>query len=319
MQRTTIAITGLQNSGKTSFTQRLLTGTYVTPQPTYGVDIEFATYRDYPLQIWDLGGHMVFRKNIWQNYIKQASAFVYIFDASNLDTMFESAEWFWKCFAWIENKGLPVVFLANKWDLVEDKEKTMDKIASGFRLDEMTSKALDSPFRFFFVSVKTGEYISDAMNWLIVKNFIDKKNINTKILTLDLFMKVDQFSIHIHDNTVNRNNSSDIISTYFKKWQNSESNIIEMLEELTYNDLKVFIFSQPNKSIVITTKSEVLDKSIFAQIIEATNNIDSIEDIYSYVNVYENTKQLLINSFQADISNSLSCDIFSDFAETLTN
>lgn len=319
MKRTTIAITGLQNAGKTSFTQRLLTGTYTISQPTFGVDVEFATYRNYPLQIWDMGGHMAFRKNIWKNYIMQASALIYIFDASNLDNMEESAEWFWKCFSWIEKKGLPVVFLANKWDIVVEKDDTINKIVSCFRLDEMATKALDSPFRFFFVSVKTGEYISDAMNWLIVKNFYEKTQMDSQILTFDMFMKVDQFSIHIHDNTANRKDASDIIGSYFKKWQSSERDALEILEEITYNKRKAFIFSHPNKILVITTKTEVLDKTIFTQIIEAINKMESTKDMESYVAVYENTKQLLLNSFQADISNSLSCDIFLDFAEVLTN
>jgi GTPase SAR1 family protein len=56
MKRNTIAITGLQNAGKTSFSQRLVTGKYIVSQPTSGVDVEFAQYNGLPIQIWDMGG-----------------------------------------------------------------------------------------------------------------------------------------------------------------------------------------------------------------------------------------------------------------------
>ena len=59
MKRLTISITGLPKAGKTSFTQRLLTGSFITTQPTFGVDVEsghvdyafaFVALQDYLLQ-----------------------------------------------------------------------------------------------------------------------------------------------------------------------------------------------------------------------------------------------------------------------------
>ncbi|MCG3216486.1 MAG: GTP-binding protein [Candidatus Heimdallarchaeota archaeon] len=314
LERASIAITGLQNAGKTSLTQRLLTGRHVDSQPTFGVDVEFTTYRNYPLKIWDMGGHMSFRTQVWKNYIKRASAFIFIFDASDISKLEESSEWFWKCFSWIEKEGIPVVFLANKWDLVTAKDEAIKRIVSGFRLEEMATVSLQSPFQFFFVSVKTGAYISDAMNWLIVKNFIEKNRIDSRILSFDLFMKAEEYSIHIHDNTEYRDNSCALIDMHFKKWLNAESNIIEALEEIIYKNLKVFIFSHPSKMIILTTKSESLDKSIFTNIVDSVKSYELADDMNSYISIYESTKQLLINSFQSDISDSLSCDIFSEFA-----
>ena len=93
MKRITIAITGLPRAGKTSFTQRLLTGSYISFQPTLGVDVEFAKYKNYPLQIWDMGGQIAFRKHIWENYVKQSSAIIYIFDVTRETTVLSLPGW----------------------------------------------------------------------------------------------------------------------------------------------------------------------------------------------------------------------------------
>ena len=72
-----------------------------------------------------MGGHEAFRKHIWRNYINQTSALNFIFDASDFSTLEESFVWYWTNLSWIEKKVLHVLFLANKWDLVVDKDETL--------------------------------------------------------------------------------------------------------------------------------------------------------------------------------------------------
>ncbi|MHA1398629.1 MAG: ADP-ribosylation factor-like protein, partial [Candidatus Heimdallarchaeaceae archaeon] len=196
MERTKIAITGLQNSGKTSFSQRLITGKFITTQPTFGVDVEFTKFREIPIQIWDMGGHSSFRKHIWKNYVLQSSALIYIFDASDFTSIDESAKWFWNCYSWIEGKDVPILFLANKWDLVKNEDEAIEKIVSKFQLDKIASKAMNTAFRFFFVSVKTGAYIEEAMNWLLGKKITLIERQKEDIISFDIFIKVNDYIAH---------------------------------------------------------------------------------------------------------------------------
>ncbi|MHA1302846.1 MAG: ADP-ribosylation factor-like protein [Candidatus Heimdallarchaeaceae archaeon] len=311
MKRFSIAITGLPQAGKTSFTQRLLTGSFISSQPTLGVDVEFAEYQGYPLQIWDLGGHMAFRKHIWKNYIVQSSALIFIFDASDLDKMEESSKWFWKCLSWIENKSIPILFLANKWDLVKDKEESMEKIVQGFKLNDLVASDTKRSFRFYFISVKTGEYLSDAMNWLILKHFVEKHIVSSSILTLDLFVSSEHLIMHIHDNTANRVKVEDIIKVYKRKWLNSfESKSLNSLEEINYQDYKAVFFSYPRKALLITTSSDFIEKGPFINLIEKLDKFDiKLEDEVSRYQIFEKIKDELSKSFHPHLAKTLSCEI----------
>ncbi len=309
MKRTTIAITGLPKAGKTCFTQRLITGNLISSQPTYGVDVEFASYKDLPLQIWDMGGHMAFRTHIWENYIKMSSGLIYIFDASDLSQMEESAEWFWKCFSWIEDKKAPILFLANKGDLVEDEEVVINSIVEGFRLNEIALKSLDSPFRFFFTSVKTGAYISDAMHWLVVKQFIEKRKFPNKILSLDVFVKIGNSLAHIHDNSQERNEVLSTIDAYKKKFEQSESDKLNLLEEMSYENHKVLYISHSSMSLLVISKEDFIDRAGFSIILEKIKTEESYEDINEFYTLYENVKESVLKNFHTDISSTLSCDL----------
>ncbi|MCG3220748.1 MAG: GTP-binding protein [Candidatus Heimdallarchaeota archaeon] len=309
MKRTTIAITGLPKAGKTCFTQRLITGNLITSQPTFGVDVEFASYKDLPLQIWDMGGHMAFRTHIWENYIKMSSGLIYIFDASDLSQMEESAEWFWKCFSWIEDKKAPILFLANKWDLVKDEEVVINSIVEGFRLNEIALKSLDSPFRFFFISVKTGAYISDAMNWLVVKQFIEKRKFPNKILSLDVFVKIGNSLAHIHDNSQERNEVLSTIDAYKKKFEQSGSEKLNLLEEMSYDNHKVLYISHSSMSLLVISEEDFIDRAGFSIILEKIKTEESYEDINEFYTLYENVKESVLKNFHTDISSTLSCDL----------
>ncbi len=312
MKRITIAITGLPNAGKTSFTQRLLTGSYISFLPTLGVDVEFAKYKDYPLQIWDMGGQIAFRRHIWENYVKQSSAIIYVFDASDLSHLEEGVEWFWKVLSWTEKKDIPILFLANKRDLVQDRESIMEKVISSFRLNELGSSDSLRSFRFFFVSVKTGAYIDEAMNWLIIKQFVETKQIISEIVSFDMFIVGEDFYAHYHDNSDKRNQISELIENYKKKWIQSKKFPVTLVEEMIYGEYRVLYLSFPNKAIVLTTKTETDERSTLTNML---NNITvplPLSDCNKAYELLDYTIEELNKVFLTYISASLSCDIIAD-------
>ena len=308
MDRITISITGLPYAGKTTFTQRLLTGSFIETQPTIGVDVEFTDYKGFPLQIWDMGGHMAFREHIWENYIRQSSALIFIFDSSDISKIEESSEWFWRSLSWIDKEGIPVLFLANKWDLITDKDSVLDKIVTGFKLNKLASIDSKISFRFYFISVKSGAYISDAMKWLVIKNFIEKNKISVQIDSFDMFINSNSFITHLHDNSENRVEVEDLIIPYKKRWLESEIMNINIMEEISFQNYKVFFLSHERIAVLIITKDEIIDRSIFSKFLSNldTSRVYNKQEIYI---LFEKIKKLLSNQFFNEIASSLSCEI----------
>ena len=314
MTRFSIAITGLPQAGKSSFTQRLLSGTFVSSPPTLGVDVEFTEYQGFPLQIWDMGGHQAFRKHIWKNYINLSSALIFIFDASNLESLTESKEWFYTTLEWIENKNIPVLFLGNKMDLVVEKEKVMEKIVEGFELDKLTSIESKMSFRFFFISVKTGEYISDAMNWLINKLVSKKTNFMPNILSVDIFVKKGDINLHIHDNTRTREKVKNVINAYEKKWlKSSNQKQLSSMEEINFEEYKLLFISYQNIAILVTTEYSLIEKGPLVSLIEKLTEFistDLLNEETRYL-VFQKVKKELEKSFIPFASKTLTCKVIS--------
>jgi len=314
MTRFSIAITGLPQAGKSSFTQRLLSGTFVSSPPTLGVDVEFTEYQGFPLQIWDMGGHQAFRKHIWKNYINLSSALIFIFDASNLESLPESKEWFYTILEWIKNKDIPVLFLGNKMDLITEKERVIEEIVKGFELNKLISIESQMSFRFFFISVKTGEYISDAMNWLISKLVSKKTGLMPNILSVDIFIKKDGVNLHIHDNTRTREKVKNIISAYENKWLNSTNKKqLSSMEEINFEEYKLLFISYHDIALLVTTEHVLIEKGPLLTLIENLTEIITL-DLTSEENrylIFEKVKKELEKSFIPFAAKTLTCKVIS--------
>ena len=256
-----------------------------------------------------MGGHEAFRKHIWKNYVIQASALIFIFDASDFSTLEESSEWFWRCLSWIEQKGIPVLFLANKWDLVQDKDETITKIVEGFNLNKLAGIDSEVSFRFFFISVKTGEYISEAMNWLIIKNFTEQRQSIIDISSFDIFLTGEEISVHIHDNSDKRAEVSNIINAYKNKWMQTEKSKLNVLEEIKYGEDRVFFLSYGGIALLISSKSDFIDKSIFAHVLEHLKVEEKSINRVQIYDLFDRIKGLLLQGFLSKVSESLSCKI----------
>lgn len=269
-KRALIAITGLPNAGKTSFTHRLLTGRYTESIPTLGVDVEFIEYLGYPIQVFDLGGHEAFRNKIWRRYVQQSNALIFIFDASNMNTLEESAKWFWQCVEWIKNKSAPILFLANKKDLIENVDETIQQIVTAFNLQKLANDP-ERSFMFFFVSVKTAENIAEAMNWLILKQFARQNDEIPDITTIDFFVEGPGISLHIYYQTSERNNFISLIQLYKNRWHEIAPSSMVVTEETEHEDSNVFFIREGVAAALIIAPKADLNRSIFLEIVSKIN------------------------------------------------
>ena len=166
-RRIPIAIVGLENAGKTSFTIRLKTGKFRSSViPTRGIDIE--TWEDEDgagyFNLFDLGGHTHFREMFWKTYVQLSNGIIFIIDSSDKGRLKESAKWFWNCIDW--NKTAPLLILANKIDLVPHAD--IPEIMDIFQLSNLSQNP-NRPYQIFETSIKTGINLDDAIEWFFQK------------------------------------------------------------------------------------------------------------------------------------------------------
>ncbi|MFX0115269.1 MAG: ADP-ribosylation factor-like protein, partial [Candidatus Hodarchaeota archaeon] len=166
-QKIPVVVAGITGSGKTTFVQRLLTGRFVESEgTTLGLDVEI--YRDSRFggavfQLFDLGGQPAFREMLWLKYIKMSQGVIFIFDSANPEHVEEAREWFWRVCDWA-GTDMPILFLANKWDLPNKMDLTeiIERLEIT-RFSEMPARS----FRIYTTSMLTGENVQQALNWFI--------------------------------------------------------------------------------------------------------------------------------------------------------
>ena len=121
-----IAIFGESNVGKTTLTQKYLTGIFkMDTQLTMGAEI-FIKYleinnKKIVLQIWDFGGEKLFRSPKANAYIiKGAAGFIFMYDITRNSSLNNFKEWI--NLLKIElTKKIPIVLVGNKKDLENDR------------------------------------------------------------------------------------------------------------------------------------------------------------------------------------------------------
>lgn len=163
-----IAIAGINNAGKSSFVQRLTKNDFSGDiQSTLGMDVAFIKKNDKSIQLFDLGGQSVFRRLIWQNYIHLSQGIIYIFDSADPSTIDESKSWFWQIVDKWTSEKIPIIFLANKWDI--DNRLELKDIIKRLELNKLSEKYNVRSFKIYDCSVKTGYNINEAFDWLVEK------------------------------------------------------------------------------------------------------------------------------------------------------
>lgn len=154
-----LCIIGDGGVGKTSLIRRFVfdqfddkyLATFGTKVTKKSVDLEKSEDKfRLNLLIWDVMGQEEFKKAQSYAYNGTHGAFV-VCDITRHETFANIESWRKDIFK--VTKKIPIVILANKYDLTDDAEVTEDD------LNEL-SKQLDAPF--FYTSAKTGENVEKA-------------------------------------------------------------------------------------------------------------------------------------------------------------
>jgi len=155
-----ICIIGLQNAGKTSLVNSMITGHFDSEtKPTIGLNYKQFKKGGIDIKTYDLGGQTRFRSS-WEKYCSTADVIIYIVDASDLNKMPESKKHLHELLAFESIKGIPLLVLGNKNDL-------NDCLNEEELIEHMELKAVaNRKVCCYSVSAKNQNNIDITMKWL---------------------------------------------------------------------------------------------------------------------------------------------------------
>jgi len=297
LKKKTIAIIGLDGAGKTTIIKRLLKSDYKLSRPTFGINIEVYKYRSIEFIVYDLGGQLPLRENLWEKFITSADGIIFVLDSSDKKRFNLAQKEFNNSLNY--NKFAPILFLSNKIDLKESAsaEEVLKAIDFG-NLIRMQRK-----YNFARCSALTGELLFESWDWLILQLLDDKEaySINAKIICCSIFndekLKIDELIF-----------GSPQIQTKFanlkKEYYQEISNFIDQMVEYTLaesslgiNGFQIVIIKENDWILaVLINENESAAKAIqiMKKLLLTCRKKKENKEIF-------NLKQFLENNFPLDI------------------
>ncbi len=161
----TILLLGLDNAGKTTFLHKLRTNTFRENYfaPTERPHVEKFQMEGIQFAGWDLGGHEAVR-HLWEDYVCEASAVLYMIDASDGERIEESGLELDSLVGEGVLEHVPLAILLNKCDLPNAQRS--EDIAKEMDYDEIVDKHGEDKVRMFRMSVVRGEGYQEAFQWI---------------------------------------------------------------------------------------------------------------------------------------------------------
>ncbi len=165
-----IILLGDSSVGKTSLFMKYLDGVFEeNNRSTIGVDLRYKDIvkgkKKIRLNIWDTAGQERFR-NLTQNYVINSNGVIFVCDITNQSTFEALKDWLEKIKNIIQEDTAVFILIANKIDLEEKREISFEV------LEEFGKK---NNMKVFRTSVKTGEGIDEAFDYLTDKLYNNKK------------------------------------------------------------------------------------------------------------------------------------------------
>lgn len=166
-----VLMLGLDNSGKTTITKKLLGQDIETVSPTLGFQINTINYNDFNLNVWDIGGQTSLR-TFWGNYFDLTDVVVWVIDCLSIERLEESyKELREKVILQDRLSGVFLVILINKIDLVDDglHQELKQQVAN--TLDLHLQIPQEDKWTIKLVSGKSGTGLPDILDWIISREY----------------------------------------------------------------------------------------------------------------------------------------------------
>jgi ADP-ribosylation factor-like protein 3 len=114
------------------------------------------------LNVWDIGGQKTIRP-YWRNYFDHTDALIFVIDSSDQKRMRETGEELDLLLDDDKLKGVPLLVLANKQDLLNSLSP--EEISEELRLNTIRNR----PWTIQPCSARDGEGLADGMGWVMEK------------------------------------------------------------------------------------------------------------------------------------------------------
>ena len=148
------------NAGKTSVLTYLSKESLDEVMPTQGFNVkQICSGSGITLNAWDIGGQRAIRP-YWRNYFDKSHALCFVVDSSDEIRLKESAEELEGLLEEEKLRGVPLLVLANKQDLLS--ALTPVEIEESLNL-----KKHSRMIKVHGCSTKTGEGMEDGLKWLV--------------------------------------------------------------------------------------------------------------------------------------------------------
>jgi small GTP-binding protein len=179
-----LVIIGLPQAGKTSLVRRMKTGEFLETKPTLGMQFENVEIGDARFDLFDLGGHVSYRKTIWETYTRLAYGVIFVIDSADPESFEVAKEEFWKSINLKDSADeFTILILCNKSDLEESVD--LETIINQIEIFKLAEKE-NASFQFFKTSMKTGENVEEALQWLVnnAAKVVEKRKIDPHMFML---------------------------------------------------------------------------------------------------------------------------------------
>ena len=164
-----IAIVGLQNAGKSTFVESILTGEYYEETaPTVGFNYRMIKKDKVTFKVWDMGGQARFRES-WEKYCRTASVIIYVVDAADEGNLEIAKLNLATLLAYPTLDGIPLLVLGNKNDLEE--ALTSEKLSAYLELENFEGRLLAC----YSISCKNQNNIDVVLKWLSERERLKKR------------------------------------------------------------------------------------------------------------------------------------------------
>merc|ERR1719465_250507 len=131
-----ILILVLDNAGKTTIVKKFNGEDINTISPTLGFDIKTLEYKQYKLNIWDIGGQTSLR-SYWRNYFEQTDGLIWVVDSADRARLRDCKAELQVLLQQERLAGASLLVFANKQDI--EGALTAEQIREELGLDELSA------------------------------------------------------------------------------------------------------------------------------------------------------------------------------------
>ncbi|GAQ78921.1 ADP-ribosylation factor [Klebsormidium nitens] len=156
-----LLMVGLDNAGKTTIVKRINGEDTSTISPTLGFNIKTMQYKNFRLNIWDVGGQKTLRA-YWRNYYEQTDGMIWVVDSSDLRRLDDCRAELHGLLKEEKLAGASLLIFANKQDITGALRP--EQIAKVLQLDLMDGSR---HWKIVGCSAVGGDGLLTGFDWIV--------------------------------------------------------------------------------------------------------------------------------------------------------